>query len=433
MDRSVVVLLLVSAALAADRPTVSRALEERTGHGLNPAPAPARPVTPTLPPGISLAAPLSEDDAVAVALWNNAALQAELSQLGVARADLLEAGLLRNPNLSLLLPVGAKPFELLLGLPVEALWQRPRRVAAMRIDVDAVAEGLVQHGLNLARDARVAQIELAAAERRLIIAKEGAELLAKIADLTEKRRRAGDTTGLDVRLARTEGQAAADQAARLSGGVDIARQRLRAVLGLRNDATSVNAALNSRPAQTPPPWSELVEAALSARPDLRAAELAIEAAVKRAGWERARILALIPTLSSKEVGDRGVLSGPGVGFDIPLFDRKQGAVSRAEAEVERATRRYLALRDQVEAEVRQARVALVEASERYERIGGHLVPAARETIRLAEKAHAAGDISHLTVLEASRRLVEFRTQESDAAVDVRRAAAELERSVGKKL
>src|SRR5574341_437791 len=91
MDRSVVVLLLVSAALAADRPTVSRALEERTGHGLNPTPAPARPVTPTLPPGISLAAPLSEDDAVAVALWNNAALQVEFSQLGVARADLLEA------------------------------------------------------------------------------------------------------------------------------------------------------------------------------------------------------------------------------------------------------------------------------------------------------------------------------------------------------
>jgi hypothetical protein len=70
-----------------------------------------QPPFPKIPQGISLAAGLSEDDAVAIALWNNAAFQADLAALGVARADLVEAGLLRNPTLQLLLPIGYKQSE----------------------------------------------------------------------------------------------------------------------------------------------------------------------------------------------------------------------------------------------------------------------------------------------------------------------------------
>lgn len=55
---------------------------------------------------------------VAIALWNNAALQADLAQ-----ADLVEAGLLRNPNFSLLLPVDPRPFEFALTAPVNAIWR----------------------------------------------------------------------------------------------------------------------------------------------------------------------------------------------------------------------------------------------------------------------------------------------------------------------
>lgn len=78
------------------------------------------------------------------------------------------AGLLRNPNFSLLFPVGPKPFEFLLTLPIEGLWERPRRVEAAKANLDAVSQGLVQHGLDLARDAKLATITLTPqAEQRL--------------------------------------------------------------------------------------------------------------------------------------------------------------------------------------------------------------------------------------------------------------------------
>ena len=110
-----------------------------------------------VPPDISLDDGVSEDEAVAVALWNNAAFHATLSELGIARADLIQAGQLSNPTFSVLFPLGPKQMEFALTLPVEALWLRPRRVAVAKLNERKVAEQLVQNGLDLIRHCRVIQ------------------------------------------------------------------------------------------------------------------------------------------------------------------------------------------------------------------------------------------------------------------------------------
>src|SRR5690242_6689209 len=75
-----------------------------------------------IPPGLSIEDGLTPDEAVAIALWNNADFRVQLTDLGFARADLLEAGLLRNPVLSLLFPLGPKQLEATLRFPIEVLW-----------------------------------------------------------------------------------------------------------------------------------------------------------------------------------------------------------------------------------------------------------------------------------------------------------------------
>src|SRR4029453_12059526 len=82
-------------------------------------------VSTAVPPGIRLDDGLTPDEAVALALWNNAAFQVSAGDLGFARADLLEAGVLTNPVFSLLFPVGPKQLEATLRWPVDALWERP--------------------------------------------------------------------------------------------------------------------------------------------------------------------------------------------------------------------------------------------------------------------------------------------------------------------
>lgn len=142
-----------------DRGWLARETAHRTGHAIRDAEG-ARRASSQLAPGVSLQDGLSEDDAAALALWNNPGFQADLTQLGFARGDLADAGLLPNPTLSLLLPLGPRQVEAWLAWPVDVLWQRRRRVAAALLDVERVSRGLVQSGLDVARDARLAQIEV---------------------------------------------------------------------------------------------------------------------------------------------------------------------------------------------------------------------------------------------------------------------------------
>lgn len=118
-----ILLALVLAGCAAARQDASPQLAARLG-------VPDRPDAATgtaIPPGVTLEDGLTQEEAVAVALWNNPDFRVQLTDLGFARADLLEAGLLRNPVLSLLFPLGPKQFEATLRFPIEVLRERDDR------------------------------------------------------------------------------------------------------------------------------------------------------------------------------------------------------------------------------------------------------------------------------------------------------------------
>ena len=387
-----------------------------------------------MPPGITGAAPLTEQDAVAIALWNSPGLETALSELGLARADLVQAGVLLNPNLQVLFGIGSKPFEFLVSMPIQAIWQRPKRISAARLNLELVSEGLVQNGIDLVRDTRIAYAELDTARRRAGVEQKAAELSAEIAGLTQKRLDAGDISELDYRLARLAAIGAADRAARAQRDAELAREQLRLIIGARDQLRDLEIASVPSPAREPASEDELVTAAVSSRPDLRAAELGIEAAGKRAGWERSKIFNMIaPALSSKEVGADGFKTGPAVSVEIPVFDRNQGGISRAEAELRRAILYYAELAEQVRYEVRGSRLRLLQALETLNRVRDELVPVSRETQQLAEKAYEAGDISYLDLQQARRPLLDAFLAEESAVMEFRRARAELERAIGRKL
>jgi cobalt-zinc-cadmium efflux system outer membrane protein len=383
-----------------------------------------------LPPDVHLDRPLSSDDAVGLALWNNPQLRSDLATLGVAEGDLLEAGLMRNPRLDLLIPVGAKPFELLLNLPIETFLQRPRRIDASQQALEQLAESLTQNGLNVARDARWAHADLVQAIGRLQIAKQAVDLRERIASLTDARLRAGDISELETIMVRTELGSTREQLLRFEHDIEIALERLRAVLGLAVERAPLRVASVSPSAQTPPSIEDLVEKAMSSRADLRAAELGIVAAMKRAHWERSRILWFAAQLSSKEVGSSGILTGPGVSFEIPVFSRNQGLIRRADAEVDVASRQYLALKQRVAFEVAEAREQLVQAQDAFKRLREEIVPPLERAVAVAENQYRTGDVAYLFVMEETRGLTDSQIRVIDAETAIRKAEAQLERCVG---
>jgi outer membrane protein, heavy metal efflux system len=87
-----------------------------------------------------LAGPLTADGAIQVALLNNRELQALYAELGVAQADVVQAGLLANPVFdgALFFPVAGGPATLELSVATSFLdiFYRPlrTRVAAARFE-----------------------------------------------------------------------------------------------------------------------------------------------------------------------------------------------------------------------------------------------------------------------------------------------------------
>ena len=400
----------------------------RTGHPIPPFEADTSKTE--LPPGVQLDRPLSSDDAAAIAIWNNPQLMVDLSSLGIAEADLIDAGLIRNPRLDALFPVSAKPFELLLTLPIDALWQRPRRVAASQKAYEQLAQSLIQNGLDTARDARWAHTDLVYARRRESVAREATAVRQRISQLTAARLRAGDISELDAIAATVEAGSAQEQLERFEHDTALAAERLRFTLGLALDRRALDVMASSVSLASPPPLDELLEKALAARPDLRAAELAVSSATQRAGWERSRIVLLSASLSSKEVGANGILSGPGISAELPIFHRNQGLIARADAEVEVASRRYLALKQRVAFEVSQAREQLVQAQRGLARTREAVLAPLQRGAALAEDQYRSGDVSYLFVLENTRGLLDAQLRASDLEAAVQRAQAQLERSVG---
>jgi outer membrane protein TolC len=365
-----------------------------------------------------------------MALWNNPQFMIDLASLGIAEADLIDAGLIRNPRIDVLFPVGAKPFELLLALPADVLWQRPKRVAASQKAYEQLAQSLIQNGLDTARDARWAHADLVRARQREGVAREAATLRTRISELTGARLRAGDISELDAIAATVEAGSAQEQLLRSERDVVLATERLRFALGLTLDRRPLDVAAEEVSLTPPPLVDTLLDTALASRPDLRAAELSVTAATDRAGWERSRVILLSANLSSKEVGTNGVLTGPGISVELPIFNHNQGLIMRADREVEVASRRYLALKQRVAFEVYDAREQLVQAQEALMRTREGVLMPLRRGAALAEEQYQRGDVSYLFVLEQTRGLLDAQFQVADLEAAVRRAQAQLERSVG---
>jgi cobalt-zinc-cadmium efflux system outer membrane protein len=385
-----------------------------------------------MPPGVTAEDGLTPEEAVSIALWNNPDFRVQLTDLGFARADLLEAGLLRNPVLSLLFPVGPKQLEATLRFPIEVLWERPRRVAAATVALDRVAASLEQHGLNLVADVKVAGIELELARDRAGLLATAAAQFEQIREIARARLRAGDISDLETRSAEIDAARARYDADRATFDVELRANTLRARLGLALHPGEVTLAVAPDVSDACAASPGLVETALASRPDVRAAEIAVEGAAARMGWEKSRVLAVTAVLDMNgPKTNQGLESGPGVDLGLPLFDRNQAGRTRAAVELQRAGLAYVAARQRVATEVSDALTQLAQARSTLGSWREHVEVPLEAQVSAAERAFAAGDTSYLFVLEMTRRLTDARVRTREVRADVARAVARLERAIGR--
>jgi cobalt-zinc-cadmium efflux system outer membrane protein len=414
---------------AAGRTTVTSQLVHRVGHSL---PEHSDRGQLTLPPRASLDDGITEDEAVAIALWNNAAFQELLVDLGLARGDLIQAGLLPNPEFGYFFGVTDKPFKYAFEFPIESLWLRPIRIRAAASESHRTADRLAQAGLDLMRDARQGYADVLLAKERVRVAGEALKLRGRIAELAEKRLKAGDISPQEAATARIDALAAEQDATRIGFEVPVAEERLRNLMGLG----TVRVPLVLEP--SPPPDcltfdpDALAQEATRCRPDALAATEAVGAAEARLkfaklGWVR------FFGIADATSGTNGHEFGPALRFTVPLFNRNQGGIARAEAELERAKRNQQTVAYQIILDVQRAYLQYRQACAELEVLRTKVRPEVETAIRRSQAAYQEGNVPIFIVLETTRQLLDNYLREAILVADLRRFWAELERSVGRRL
>jgi len=430
---------LAFAALSACIPTSPRdrgdlhdALVERTGYGVGEEDR----TQPTMPEGIKIEDGLTEDEAISIALWNQPDLQVALTRLGFAKGDLQEAGALPNPFFALLLPLGPKQLEITLFQSIAALWRRPYKVEAASRDVERVAEMLVASGLDTVRDTRVAFAQLYLAQNRLQLLQKAAQTWQRMHGLAKVRLSAGAASQLELTSVATDARAVELEVLRQQNLVAQRRAELANLVFLpaaQQAAWDTMILVDPEAPSAPGAIAALLKHALAARPEVRAAELSMEAAGARAGVAKAEIFDFMLIADANGSGTQGFELGPGAQITLPIFYQNQGARTRAEAEFLQATWRYQAAHASITREVKVAHAQLTRAQAALSAWPTEVVGPLQTNVSRAQSAYQAGGATYLQVLEATRRLIDAQLQGLELEREARRASAELFRSVGGKL
>ncbi|MEY4509734.1 MAG: hypothetical protein RLZZ450_1856 [Pseudomonadota bacterium] len=375
---------------------------------------------------------LTADEAVAIALSDNPAYQADLARIDSARADLAEARRPVNPQLTLLDAVGPVSAMATLLAPLESLWQLPLRSKVAARALESLAESLVQSGLDLARDVKVAHATCALAEQRLVVRRELFATWRQLAQLTQQRVDVGEAAPSDALSVAAEVALAEDLVTAADNDRALTRSALRTLLGL--DRTAPTFAIQAaRPSDDLPALVTLLSTAQTARPDVRAAELSLLGAGARAGWERARVLAVAAQVEGHWTRPDTFASRFGARIELPIFGANPGGRARASAELHRASALLVALRQRVVLELTRAHVGAAQARGSLARYRGSVLPALESARTLATQSYELGEEGYTVVLDLMRQNSEARLREVELLAEVRRSDAELERAVGARL
>jgi outer membrane protein TolC len=283
-----------------------------------------------------LAAPLSADAAVEVALLNNRGLQAAYAELGIVEADLVQAGRLRNPGFSIGRATRGNDVEVEWTLLFDVLgiatmpWrteQERRRFTAAKFDAAAAT-------LRLATDTRRAYYRALAAEETVRYAAQVNEAAAAGAELARRMVAVGNFSRLDQAQEQAFYAEATAQLGRARQAALAERERLTRLLG--RAAGDPVMRLPDRLPDLPPVVREeadIEKRALERRLDVQARLRSAEAIASSLGLTKATGYLSVLELGYSRVRETGqpVKTGYFVEVRLPVFDWGQAANARAQS------------------------------------------------------------------------------------------------------
>ncbi len=379
---------------------------------------------------------LTLDEAVVLALRENALLRAKGFEVQSVRAGETTAGVIPNPTASFTsekygATTGVTENTFTVGQPIELGGKRGRRVDSARAATKVTEQELADVRRQVVYQVKKAFTDALTARAALALAEDNLKALEDVERLQRLRAEKGDISELELlRIQIAQYQFLRD-AADARQALNSARTQLRALVGPGHVAEDFEVAGELGFRELSLERNDLYRLALDNRPDIRAAEAA--RAKARADVELARANAwwdVTPQLEYKRTDTNENTFG--FGFSIPLrvFDRNQGEIERTRAEVNRIDALRQAVAVQALSEVDTAFGALASERDKVIKLRDTYLPMAQRARETVEFAYRRGGVSLLDFLDAQRTYRETSLEHLRALGNYWTAVYQLEAAVG---
>src|SRR5712692_9823768 len=380
-----------------------------------------------------LGRPLTADSAVQVALLNNHNLQATYEELGIAQADLVEAGLLRNPIFTFerRLPGQALEMDILKEFIDILLLPLRKRIAAAQFEAAKLRVG--HEILNLAGEVRAAFYEHQGDQQLVDLRKTVAAATERSAETALRMHEAGNLKNLDLATEQASHAQAKIELAKAQSVATQSREKLNKLMGAFGDQTNWTVA--SRLPELPGDEvsvSQLESRAIQQRLDLAADRQEFIALARSLGIARADAIlerAEIGAHYEREISGEYAI-GPSVNVPIPIFNQGQAAFARGEAKLRQSQQRYLALATDIRSDVRAARDRMLLARQQVEYFKSTALPTRTRVTEESQLEYNAMQLGPLQLLQAKQEEVKTGADSVEALRDYWVARAELEKAAG---
>jgi outer membrane protein TolC len=315
--------------------SVSEMTRARTGQTVQRASA--------VPPGKNEAAiaalvanPLTPNSAVALALLNNRGLQASFADLGIAEADLVQAGRLRNPGVAFGRMRGGDDIEIDRSIMFDliGIFTLPARTKIEGRRFEQAKLSAASQAVQLATDTRKAYFFAVAAQQSAKYAEQVAIAAQASAELAQRMAKVGNWSKLEQAREEVFHADALTQLARTRHNVTVTREQLIRMLGLWGTETDFK--LPDRLPDLPKAPNEMMNAeaqAMEQRLDVQMAKRDTEATASALGLTRATGLINVfdaGYINRSETG-KPRSNGYEVSLELPIFDWGGARIARAQA------------------------------------------------------------------------------------------------------
>jgi cobalt-zinc-cadmium efflux system outer membrane protein len=373
---------------------------------------------------------------VQIALLNNQNLQAVYEGLGVAQADLVAAGLLKNPTLSAGFGIPkytALPYQVdvtqdfldLLFMPVRKRIAGAQFEAAKLRATDAV--------ITTASRVKAAFYRAQGAAQMVEVRRNVAAVTDASWATAQKLHDAGNITDLVFANERAEQEKAHIELAKEDREALDAREELNGLMGL--GGSDVNWKMSPRLADLPaqePDLSHAESLAISRRADIGAARQQVLANAENLGLNRSSALmadAKIGVGVDQDV-DGPFTVGPSVELPLPIFNQGQPAIAAAVSRLRQSQRQYLALAIEARTQVRRARNRMFADRELAEYYRSVFIPLRQQITKQEQLQFNAMQVNLFELLMSKQAEIDAGRDYVQALEDYWVARAELERVSG---